>query len=222
MERVERKYLCSDYDILLLQQRLQLFLSADMHQRGKSYQVRSVYLDTPEDEGYYENENGVDERKKYRIRIYGGNSEVIKFEIKRKIRGKTGKEVWMLSKTECEEILAGKICKNEQIAFFQQEKRLRPVTVIDYERSAYVYNLGNVRITFDRNITASSEYRRFFDADMLKIPILPEHIHLMEVKYDEFLPDYIADILELGKLRQVTFSKYFIGRQKTEVIKNLV
>ncbi len=213
MQRVEKKYLCTDYNILLLKQRLSLLLAPDNHQENGQYGVRSVYFDTPERTCYYENQNGVDERKKYRLRIYSGSDEVIKFEIKRKRCGKTDKTVYYIDRSECEMILNGQLCQREEIDFIMREKRLRPVTVIDYERTAYVYPIGNVRITFDQNITASPQCHRFFSADMYKVPILPTHMHIMEVKYDALLPDVLAEILDLGNLKQTTFSKYYMGCQ---------
>ena len=43
-------------------------------------------------------------------------------------------------------------------------------------------------------------------------PVLPAGMHVLEVKYDEFLPDVIARQLEIGKLRKTAFSKYYLGR----------
>lgn len=215
--RVEKKYLCSDYDILLLQQRLSAVLSLDAHQKGEAYGIRSVYLDTPEDACYAENESGVDDRRKYRIRIYSVSDEAIKFEIKHKKKEKCRKEMLALTREECEQILHGQACGNEKAAFLLQTKQLHPVIIVDYERTAYVYPLGNVRITFDRNIAAAYSCEQFFEPQLAKVPLLPEHMHLMEVKYDEFLPDFIAHILELGNLRQVTFSKYYLARQRMEL-----
>lgn len=214
--RVEKKYLCSDYDILLLQQRLAAALTLDPHQQGNAYGVRSVYFDTPENECYYENESGTDDRKKYRIRIYSLQDDVIKFEIKHKKQEKCWKDTIALTRQECEQILNGRKCRNEQVSFLLQKKRLSPVIIVDYERTAYVYPLGNVRITFDRNIAASYQCEKFFGAQLGKIPLLAEHMHLMEVKYDEFLPDFIVQLLDIGNLSRVTFSKYYLARQKLE------
>lgn len=216
MERVEKKYLCSDYDILVLKQRLALLLKPDPHQKGEEYVVRSVYFDTPEDRCYYENEDGVDKRKKYRIRTYLDNEDVVKFEIKSKQCGKTSKEVCLLERDGCEKILKKQRSGNKEIDFLIQSERLCPKIIVDYERTAYVYPVGNVRITFDRNISVSTQCSNFLSENLWKIPVLPPHQHIMEVKYDELLPDTIAEILDLGNLQQTTFSKYYIGRQMTD------
>ena len=68
---------------------------------------------------------------------------------------------------------------------------MRPVVIVEYQRTAYTYPAGNVRITLDEHIGASSRIsgswtRRFHD------PLLPADQHVLEVKYDEFLPDALA------------------------------
>ena len=60
---------------------------------------------------------------------------------------------------------------------------------------------------------ASRECLSFLDRNISGlIPILPTGMHVLEVKYDEFLPDMIARQIEIGKLRQTAFSKYYLGR----------
>lgn len=253
MYRVERKYLCSDYDILVLKQRLSAVLPTDSHQERDCYRVCSLYLDTYDDECFYDNEDGADDRRKYRIRTYPGSDEKLNFEIKEKKNGKTKKEIFPVTAAECEGLLRGEPLAfapdegedkpgGRQLQIMEQNRRrmignhgagqtagarnraalltetrlLRPVVVVDYERSAFVYPVGNVRITFDRNIAASCRVEDFLAGGMPLFPVLPEHMHLMEVKYDELLPDFIAALLDMGNLRQVTFSKYSICRQAVE------
>lgn len=233
MYRVERKYLCSDYDILVLKQRLSAVLSTDSHQKKDCYRVCSLYLDTYDDECFYDNENGVDDRRKYRIRTYPGSDEKLNFEIKEKKNGKTKKETFPITAEECAGILGGrpvefafgekeeKNCARNRAALLSGTRLLHPVVVVDYERSAFVYPVGNVRITLDRNIAASGHVEEFLASEMPLLPVLPEHMHLLEVKYDELLPDFIAALLDMGKLRQVTFSKYSICRRAVETRKRL-
>ena len=86
----------------------------------------------------------------------------------------------------------------------QQLKMLRPVMIVDYERSAYICSIGNVRITFDRNIAASTSVMDFLRKDTM-IPVLQPHVHLLEVKYDEVLLDYIVQALNLGTYNRYPF-----------------
>ena len=73
--------------------------------------------------------------------------------------------------------------------------------------------LGNVRVTLDQNISSSRDIMCFLEEDIRKRPILAAGQHVLEVKYDEFLPDYIRSNLQLQNLRQTAFSKYYLCRK---------
>lgn len=218
--RVENKYLVSDADLAVLAGRLKNIVEVDAHQSGDSYEIRSLYFDDCWDSCMEENESGVDQRKKYRIRTYGSDAGVIHLEIKEKIRGLTKKTACDLTKQEHEAILEGKLPLTfdrrkplNQLRLQMHTCGMQPKVIIVYERSAFVCPSGNVRITFDRNIMASKNTDALFAEDIPGlVPVLPVGMHILEVKYDEFLPDYIAEVLELGNLRQTAFSKYYLGR----------
>ena len=217
--RVERKYLVSDGDLALLWKRLQPVMQLDAHQNGSSYEIRSVYFDDYRDRCLDENDAGVDNRRKYRVRTYGTNDSPIHLEIKEKLRGYTRKEACDLAREEFEKLL----CAGSNIPFGDRKplnqlllrmrcSKMAPKVLIVYERTAFVHPSGNVRITFDRNIAARRACDTLFEERVSGlIPILPAGMHVLEVKYDEFLPDMIARQLELGKLRQTAFSKYYLG-----------
>ena len=44
-------------------------------------------------------------------------------------------------------------------------------------------------------------------------PVLAAGQQLMEVKFDEYLPAFIKENLETGKLQQTSFSKYYLCRK---------
>ena len=90
---------------------------------------------------------------------------------------------------------------------------MTPKVIVEYERTPYVYKNGNVRITFDRNITSSSQVDQFFNAETKKRPILPSGMQLLEVKYDEYLPDPIYHALMLDNMQRTNFSKYYLCRK---------
>ena len=89
---------------------------------------------------------------------------------------------------------------------------MHPKSIVEYERTAFVEPRGNVRITFDRNISGCEKISGFFDRTLPAVPVLPKGQHVLEVKYDELLPEYIAGVLELGRLQQTAFSKYYYSR----------
>lgn len=196
-------------------------MAHDLHQTGSCYEIRSVYFDDLWNSCMDENDAGVDDRQKYRIRTYGAISSPIKLEIKEKRRGLTKKTACILSQLELESLLGahqnlpfgGRAPLNKLMTLVRLQQ-MAPKIIIVYERTAFVHPSGNVRITFDRNITASTALDSF-QSNRVKdcIPILPTGMHVLEVKYDEFLPDIISRQLEIGSLQQTAFSKYYLGRQ---------
>ena len=222
--RVEDKYFVTDADLILIENRIKTIMGKDEHQKGDCYEIRSLYFDNEWNQCMDENEAGVDERKKYRIRIYEPDAKLIRLEIKEKLNGLTKKESCILSKDESLKIMNNSLPlildKRKPLNLLQIQMRcsnMKPKVIISYERTAYVYQTGNVRVTFDCNIAASECCNSFFNNRVdNNVPVLPKGIHILEVKYDELLPDFIASQLEIGTLRKTAFSKYYLGREATE------
>lgn len=210
----------TDADLLLLAGKLKNVMSQDIHQKGDCYEIRSLYFDDLWDRCMDENEAGVDQREKYRIRLYDPQEDVIHLEIKEKCSGLTKKRACDLSRDECMQIMEGtlplKLDYRAPLNNLQMQMRcyrMEPKVIIAYERTAFVHPSGNVRITFDRNIMASRCCEDFLEYRVSGMtPVLPAGLHVLEVKYDEFLPDVIAEQLEIRKLQRTAFSKYYLGR----------
>ena len=92
-------------------------------------------------------------------------------------------------------------------------KMLRPKVIVEYDRVPYVYADGNVRVTLDKNIRSSNQCSSFLEEDIFFRPIMENNKHLLEVKFDEYLPDFINQLVENEKIKQTTFSKYFLCRK---------
>lgn len=223
--RHELKYLCRKSDLQLLEQRIRHIMQYDPHadSRGE-YQIRSVYFDSYSRKCYYENENGIDPREKYRIRIYNLSSDRIVLEKKKKIRGMTGKESCLLDYDLCMKMLRGEqlleyLGRNQLLDEWILErntKLLKPVMLGEYLRKVFVYPLGNVRVTFDQNITASYSFKDLFSDQLSRVSVLPTGCHILEVKYTEYLPDVLYQTIENGHFRQNTFSKFYLGCKALE------
>ncbi|MDE7285860.1 MAG: polyphosphate polymerase domain-containing protein [Lachnospiraceae bacterium] len=218
--RHELKFLVSDAQLELLRYRLKLLMPQDFHQKEGVYTVRSLYFDDFSNSCLEENENGNDPRRKYRIRIYNGSDETIKLEKKIKCRGMTRKISREISRKDCLSYMSG---RTPQLTLdsAELEKELYteikingmcPVTVVEYERCAFVEPRGNVRVTFDKNISGSEAIGQFLERKVIAVPLLPKGNHVLEVKYDELLPEYIAQALEIGVLQRSAFSKYYYAR----------
>ena len=222
--RHELKYQVTDGQIQLLRNRVSHLLPLDSHvaQTG-SYCIRSLYFDDYDNRCLKENENGTDPREKFRIRIYNGSAEKISLECKRKERGKTHKTSCPLTQEQTRQLMAGKVLPDigsqppllRKLTLQMMTRRLRPVVIVEYCRIPYVYKNGNVRITLDTNIVSSSAVETFLDPRISGRPVLPVGQQLLEVKYDEYLPDFIYRSLMLPNLQQTAFSKYYICRKYT-------
>lgn len=218
--RHELKFLVSQKQLDLLGFRLNLIMKQDIHQKGKAYKIRSLYFDDINNSCLRENENGVDRRKKYRIRIYDGKMDVIKLEKKIKVRGMTRKYAEIIQYDNCIKWIEQKDvsllrCNSEleqELYVKHKTEGMHPVTIVEYERTAFVEKRGNIRITFDRNISCSEMVHRFTEEKIPLIPLLPVGQHILEIKYDEFLPEYIKEVMEIGSLQRSTFSKYVYAR----------
>ena len=218
--RIENKYLVSEMEIAAISQRLKTVMLPDIHQLGECYEIRSIYFDDIYDSGFMDNENGVNCRKKYRIRSYGPAPSPINLEIKEKMNTLTKKTKCLLEQDEYSQLLEdaclmpfGEKTPMNELLLQVRTRNMKPRTLIVYERTAFVHPAGNVRITFDKNIMASSAFETFREEQVEGlIPVLPVGMHILEVKYDEFLPEFIAKQLEIKTLRQTAFSKFYYGR----------
>ena len=222
--RHELKYPLSAAQVLMLKSRMGNLIPLDKHvAKSGYYTIRSLYFDDRYNTCLQENENGTDPREKFRIRIYNHSTEKISLECKRKERGKTHKVSCPLTVEQTRQLMAGKPLPDigqqhpllQKLTVQMLTRQLRPVVIVEYDRIPYVYKNGNVRITLDTNIRSSSAVEKFLEEAIPNRPVLPLGQQLLEVKYDEYLPDFIYRSLQLPSLRQTAFSKYYICRKYT-------
>lgn len=220
--RHEFKYLCSFAELTLLEARLKGLVFPDTHAGEDGvYNIRSLYFDDYYDTCLKENESGTDPREKFRIRIYNHSRERISLELKKKEKGKTRKLSCLLTEEQCRTLMAGRIPEMTKdtpallgkLCLLMRTRLMRPKVIVEYERIPYVYPLGNVRITMDENISSSDRTDLFLEEQIPLRPILRAGQHILEVKYDEYLPDQIYRTMQLGHLRPTAFSKYYLCRK---------
>ncbi len=216
--RHEYKHCINMADYLMLDSKIKLFAEHDEHCENGSYFIRSLYFDNYMDKALREKLDGISVREKFRIRYYNMDDSFILLEKKSKHKGLTLKEQAPLTRKQVKRIMAGdceflaqsdNLLLNEFYAKLEGEC-LRPKLIVDYTRQAYVYAPGNVRITFDYDIHSNVFTDDFF-SDVLSSTPVPNTI-IMEVKYGEFLPQIIADLLRLDGRQTASFSKYAAGR----------
>lgn len=226
--RKELKYFVSDSDLVVLESKINRIMQIDNNSINSIYNIRSIYFDTIYNDFYYENEDGLNERYKIRIRIYNKSSNLIKLEIKYKKNGLTKKESCNISKELCDKLINGEKLKyyecNSNVLrkmYVEQKNRLlSPKILIEYDRVAYINKIGNVRVTFDKNIKVSKNVKLLFDDNIYGRRLMEDNQEILEIKYDEIIPDYIKNQLEINTLFRSSFSKYYMSRMvmKEEVL----
>ena len=212
--RHEWKHEITYLDLLLLRQRLRAVAQPDIHAANGSYQIRSLYFDTPADKALREKLSGVSRREKFRIRYYNGDPSVLHLEKKSKVGGLGNKQSAPLSIPEATAILQGSLAWMphserplvQELGCKMATQLLRPKTIVDYTREPYVYPPGNVRVTLDYNIRTGLRCTDFLNP-CITIPAGDAPI-ILEVKWDAFLPSIIRDALQLEGRRVCAFSKY--------------
>ena len=210
--RKELKYIINDKDFYIINHNLKSIIKKDKHCKNEFYTISSIYFDTYNKTSYNQVKNGLSNRWKYRIRYYDYDDSFIKLEKKHKINGLTNKTSTTITRKQLNDIMSKKIkissengeLLNEFIMKMKTEL-LKPIICIEYDRIPYVCKLGNVRVTLDYNIRYTNKFTNLFN-NRKKVYYLKEKI--LEVKYNELIPDYIRYRMELNHLEQISFSKF--------------
>ena len=117
------------------------------------------------------------------------------------------------------------IPKLEDLWFYQQMMS-DPETMsynanwdVDYEREPWVMDEGTVRITFDMNVRAAVGSFDIFDATLPALPVLEPGKLVMEVKFTEFCPQLVRDLVPPGAAELTAVSKYCLCYEKTAYLR---
>lgn len=219
--RHEFKHQISPGEDLVLSQRLRKLFPHDKYAGpGGSYRITSLYFDTPYDSAYKEKLDGVDNREKFRLRYYGTDTSFIRLEKKFKRKGLCGKRSASLIQDQAEKILRGDyefLLKSADPLLIElyskiRGKGLRPKTIVCYDREAFVYAPGNVRITLDRNLYTGLGSIDFLNTEIKGIKAM-DSSRVLEVKYDEFLPELVRMAVQVPGRQAGACSKYALCRR---------
>lgn len=225
--RHEFKYHLNFMEYQLLRRQLATVLKLDPHAgpEGK-YHIRSLYFDDFRNSAFFDKVGGVPLRKKYRMRIYDFSDDFIKFERKSKFNEYVCKEITVLNREEAERIINGDIAflatsDNQLLRCFYLESRrnlMRPVVLVDYLREAYVHPVGNTRITFDIGLRTALGPVSFFEASSSTVSVSDEPGVILEVKFDDVLPDIVRGVFSNGTLPRMSIGKFFMCRASPSVL----
>lgn len=222
--RYELKYIINYQEYALIRSRVRSVLSHDAHaDDGGAYTVRSLYFDDFNNSAYSDKYAGILKRAKHRIRTYNHSDKKISFEKKNKYGQYNYKISAPMTKDQVHSVVQGDYgalleSPNELLKVFYHEcvsNLMRPRVIVDYEREPYTMEAGDVRITFDRNIRAGADTFDIFDGSLPMIEALEPGVLVMEVKFTEFLPTIVRQILPSEIANYTEVSKYVLCCDKT-------
>lgn len=218
VDRTEKKYEISYFMALKLKQMLSVALREDKFNKTDGYLVRSLYFDTIFDNDYWDKQNGLENRRKIRLRTYDPSSEVLKLELKEK-KGETQQKRSLIISKE----LANRLIKGDYLAlkeiksdfadelyYIMQTNLYRPKCIVQYNRLAYMVEENNIRITIDSNLKATESSFDIFSYDLSLYNVSSQTI--LEVKYNKFLLSYVKDIIDMANKSEISASKYCTSR----------
>ncbi len=223
--RHELKFFITPLQYEVLSRTLKATLNPDPHGNEKNqYHIRSLYFDTFDDAALYDKVNGSANRSKYRIRIYNFSDRMIRLECKSKYRDLISKRSVRITRDLAEQLISADPTGLESTASglmgdVYREMRTRllhPVVIVDYLREAYLHPAEEVRITFDMQLRSGLGRVDMFNPDVRTVPPFDHNEIILEVKYNQVLPPYIANILSFalrdGAVRSA-ISKYVYCRR---------
>ena len=214
--RHEWKHEITYGDVLVLRSRLRAVLQPDSHAQDGCYWIHSLYFDNIQDKALREKIDGVNCREKFRLRYYNTDLSYIHLEKKSKINGLCNKQQQLVSAQDVARLLAGETAEVTagqepslwmELGVKMKTQGLRPKTIVRYLREPFVYPPGNVRVTLDYHIRTGLGGTDFLNPECLTIPA-GDAPGILEVKWDEFLPSLVRDIVQLPGKRTSAFSKY--------------
>lgn len=223
VSRRELKYLMNYEDSISLQCELESLLKLDKHSQNGYYKVRSLYFDSWNNKDFVQKLDGVERRRKIRLRIYDEQQNNAKFEIKEKYGAYQKKDSLIVDRAAAQEYMRGEyrsLLEHDEETAIKLYSRLTlgaycPTAIVEYERRAYTYSEFSTRITFDQNVRTSEAFLDLYSSDIPFVPVYMDQV-ILEVKFNGVLLESVKSILGKYNLNNVSVSKYGMGRPLME------
>ncbi len=220
MYRQEKKYWVNQADMARLSARLAQVMLQDEHNGAQGYWIRSLYFDTLDDGDYREKLDGVEKRRKLRLRIYDTAAQFAMLEMKQKEGAYQKKRSLRVTREQAREMIAGRydclLKYDEPFACecygLMHRQCYRPKAVVDYQRRAFIAKENKIRVTFDHQIRATEAAFDLFSPRLNTYPVLDPFNGVLEVKYNGFLLSYIKDAVNGADRSELSMSKYCLAR----------
>lgn len=218
--RQEQKYLLTLPESARLRAKLEAVMRPDAHNGALGYSIRSLYFDTPDEQDFYEKLDGLELRRKLRLRVYDPAADFAMLELKQKEGAMQRKRSLRMSRADAMRLIGGDLAVlqayQEPFAAecygLMETRCYRPKTIVEYQRKAFVVHANNTRLTFDSAIVATESNFGLFEQHLALYPVLdPFHV-VMELKYNGFLFSYIKELTEEADRTALSVSKYCLAR----------
>ncbi len=221
--REEKKFLISIEEFRRKSHFLNELMISDSHNGTNGYMIRSLYFDTVYDDDFFEKLDGIENRRKIRLRCYDPNSDTAKLEIKQKQGAYQMKRSLTMKKEDAEKLIKGEydvlLKYPEKFAKecygIMQCKCYLPKTVVEYNRMAFIAKENRIRVTFDNNITATQSSFDMFSDKLILNPVMDKFNVVLEVKFNGFLLGYIREFINSINKSELSVSKYALARQQS-------
>lgn len=182
---------------------------------GDSYEVNSLYLDTPNFDVFHRADGF--RQSKYRLRRYGSES-VVWLELKRKEDGRVRKRRTSVADGEIGKMLhapADLVWPGSWFQSRRNELQLQPVCQVTYQRFATIGTSTNgpIRLTIDSNLRCQPTSDWSIPNQPLAGDLLLSDQQILELKFHETIPSAFRDLIQKCGLTFTSFSKY---RQSVE------
>lgn len=218
--RQEKKFLITTEQYYTMSRQLENILELDKHSKGEGYSIRSLYFDTLDDRDFQEKVDGIELRRKLRLRNYGPDNDFAMLEMKQKQGALQKKRSLYLNRKDASELCKGRYSvllkyNNDFAAECYSMLNMycyRPKAVVEYKRKAFIAKENKIRITFDHHIIGTESNFDIFDVNLIQYPVLDPYLMVLEVKYNGFLLSYIKDLLKPCNSSELSVGKYILGR----------
>jgi hypothetical protein len=220
-QRTEKKYSVSTTMAYCLLRRLQAVLREDAHNGPDGYDVRSLYFDTVRDDDYFDKVDGLEQRRKIRLRVYPPDFSFVKLESKEKCGAYQRKRALSVSADDARALIAknygvllrmGHPLAAELFCILSGQAYM-PRCIVEYRRRALLAPYGDPRLTFDSQLKARDGSDELFAPDPGLYPATSPDDVTLEVKYSHFLFGYIRDSLGGYAKLESSVSTYCLARR---------
>lgn len=221
--RQEKKYLITAADVLKLSSVFEKVMLQDEHNGSCGYMIRSLYFDTVDDNDYNDKIEGLELRRKIRLRVYDPKNDFAMLEMKQKHGDFQKKRSLKISREDAKQLILCnyEVLKKYNTPFaaecygFMHMHCYRPKTVVEYNRKAFIAKENKIRVTIDTNIRANENCIDIFSENLPLFFVLDPFNAVLEIKFNGFMLSYIKTLTNFADKSNLSISKYCLARSST-------